>query len=100
MEICYRPVGQEELDLVLFSAFDRRQNVTDCYRRAEDGSWRICFDPFIDDWTTEDFAFLVQCLRCTVAKGGVVFGAFAAGDSRDSVQGKRRRSERGDSIAI
>lgn len=79
MEICYRPVGQEELDLVLFSAFDRRQNVTDCYRRAEDGSWRICFDPFIDDWTTEDFAILVQCLRCTVAKGGVVFGAFAAG---------------------
>lgn len=33
-------------------------------------------DPFIDDWSEEDYAFLVSCLKNTLATGGFVYGAF------------------------
>ena len=33
--------------------------------------------PFIDDWTEEDYLFLIDCLKETIAAGGLVQGAFA-----------------------
>ena len=74
----YRTLVAEDLTLDLFRTFQRRQVVTDCWRRVE-GRWVIQPDPFIDDWTPEDYAFLVDCLKNTVATGGVVYGAFIDG---------------------
>lgn len=75
----YRAIGSGELSPALFAHFDRHQEVTLCYRRAADGSWCVRPDPFTDDWDAADYAFLVQCLRRTLERGGAVFGAFAEG---------------------
>ncbi len=65
----YRAIGSAELSPALFAHFDRRQEVTLCYRRAADGSWCVRPDPFTDDWDAADYAFLVQCLRRTAVRG-------------------------------
>ncbi len=74
--VLIRPLREEETDLRLFAAFRRRQVVEDCYRRGPDGGWEIRPDPFIDDWSREDYDVLVQCLKTTLRTGGVVYGAF------------------------
>ncbi len=74
-EICYRRLEEEEICRKLFDRFIRRQNVTRCRRREKD-EWVIRDDPFVDDWTEEDYRFLTVCLKNTVAAGGFVYGAF------------------------
>lgn len=74
----YRELKLCEINRELFSGFIRRQVVTDCRRRV-DGEWVIKSDPFIDDWSEDDYAFLVKCLLNTVTSGGVVYGAFDGG---------------------
>ena len=78
MQIIYRPLRAEEIDRSLLDAFDRRQRVDLCYRRAADGSWCIRSDRFLDDWSEEDKAALVCSLRALAAEGAV-FGAFEGG---------------------
>ena len=73
-----RAIKQEEIDRELFRSFERRQVVDQCWRK-EAGQWVIRRDPFIDQWSEADYAFLVTCLRHTIAEGGVVFGAFCEG---------------------
>lgn len=79
MNIQYRAVGRAELTPRLFAAFDRRQEVVNCYRRGADGAWRVRPDPFLDDWSAEDYRFLTECLIRTLERGGAVFGAFVCG---------------------
>jgi len=74
----YRTLREQEIDRDLFHYFIRHQVVTDCLRR-ERGAWVVRSDPFIDDWTEEDYAFLIDCLRNTVRTGGFVCGAFLDG---------------------
>lgn len=74
----YRELKINEINRELFSEFIRRQVVTDCWRR-ENGEWVIRPDPFIDDWSEQDYAFLVKCLRHTVESGGFVYAAFLDG---------------------
>ena len=62
----------------MFKNFIRRQNVTLC-RRREQGAWVLKSDPFIDDWSEEDYVFLVKCLKNTISSGGVVYAAFLNG---------------------
>lgn len=62
----------------LFNSFIRRQIVTKC-RRKINGEWVIRDDPFIDDWSEDDYRFLVSCLKNTAAAGGLVCGAFIDG---------------------
>lgn len=71
----YRVIVEEEIDRELFSDFRRRQVVTDCWRRV-DGEWVIRSDPFIDEWSEEDYRELISCLRNTLRTGGIVYGAF------------------------
>lgn len=71
----YRQLGPQEICLSLFSHFIRHQNVTKC-RRKEKGEWVIREDPFIDDWTEEDYRTLVTCLKNTAGTEGFVYGAF------------------------
>lgn len=79
MKMEYRPICEEELSRALFANFQRRQVVTDCWRR-ENGTWCVRTDPFIDDWSEADYDFLVQCLKNTVRTGGFVLGAFLDGN--------------------
>lgn len=74
----YRELEETEINEELFACFDRRQVVSDCWRR-ENGHWVIRHAPFIDDWSTEDYQVLIRCLRDTVTSGGLVYGAFAEG---------------------
>lgn len=71
----YRDLALEEVQLPLFDCFDRRQAVTNCWRR-ENGAWVIREDPFLDDWSPADRRTLVDCLRDTLTQGGLVRAAF------------------------
>lgn len=71
----YRVIAETVIDRELFSDFRRRQVVTDCWRRV-DGEWVIRSDPFIDEWSEEDYRELIFCLRNTLRTGGIVYGAF------------------------
>ena len=72
----YREISVDEMNRELFQNFNRRQVVTKCWRK-EDGEWKIKDVPFIDDWTEEDYATLVSCLKNTILTGGFVYGAFS-----------------------
>lgn len=76
--IAYRPLTPSQLDRALFSHFIRRQELGPCWRRVR-GRWRICADPFVDDWTQQDLDRLLLCLRRTLETGGFVYGAFCQG---------------------
>ena len=73
--IQYRTLQKQEISRELFRDFIRRQEVTDCLRR-EGEKWVVKPDPFIDDWSEEDYQTLVRCLRHTVETDGFVYGAF------------------------
>lgn len=74
--IDYRAIKSEELNTDLFSSFIRHQVVTNVWRR-ENGEWVIKTEPFIDDWSKNDYEFLVTCLKNTIKTGGLLYGAFS-----------------------
>ena len=73
--IRYRSILEEDLTPSLFSAFIRRQAVTQCWRKRS-GVWRIESDPFVDDWNEADHQALIRSLRRTLEGQGAVYGAF------------------------
>ncbi len=77
--IKYRSLQEQEINRTLFRSFIRRQVVDKCLR-SENGAWVVRSDPFIDDWTEEDYQVLICCLRNTVCTGGLVLGAFSDGE--------------------
>ncbi len=74
----YRELKTEEIHMDLFKSFQRRQVVTDCWRK-EKGEWVVKSAPFIDDWSAEEYQILIDCLQNTVTTGGFVCGAFVDG---------------------
>lgn len=82
--IQYRSLQPDELSRDLFRDFIRRQVVTKCWRR-EEGEWVIREDPFIDEWSEEDYRTLVSCLQHTLATGGFVYAAFHEGSLKGFV---------------
>lgn len=82
--IVYKELNENEICRNLFDGFIRRQIVGKCYRMEND-KWVIRDDPFIDDWSEEDYAFLVKCLKNTVKTGGFVCGAFSGGELKGFV---------------
>lgn len=72
------PLSENEIERGLFATFSRRQEVKKCLRNVG-GNWTETEEPFIDDWSEEDYTFLAECLRRTVRLGGIVFGAFIGG---------------------
>lgn len=82
--IQYRRIKEKEIERELFRHFIRRQVVTDCWRR-EKGEWVVKSDPFIDDWSEDDYVLLVECLKNTVQTGGFVYGAFCQGSLKGFV---------------
>lgn len=78
MEMEFRELSADEIDRALFSRFERRQRVTKCLRKTNDG-WVSLDDPFIDRWSEEKYAGLIVDLKATLRDGGAVFGAFESG---------------------
>ena len=76
--VTYRELSADEITRDLFASFIRRQVVTDCWRKV-DGKWVVRADPFVDDWSEEDYQTLIACLRNTSDTGGFVCGAFVDG---------------------
>lgn len=76
--ITYRTLYAHEIDEGLFSQFQRRQEVTKCWRKI-DGVWMIQDIAFIDEWKPREFAQLLSHLRAQCAAGGFVFAAFFNG---------------------
>lgn len=76
--ILYRSLREQEINRELFSSFIRRQVVVKCVRKDGAG-WTVKEDPFIDDWSEEDYGTLVSCLKNTVSSGGFVYAAFVDG---------------------
>ncbi len=74
-KIKYRRLDKEEISLDLFAGFERRQEVTKCWRK-EDGRWVVKDIAFVDQWSQDEYRFLVQCLVGTICHGGMVCGAF------------------------
>lgn len=73
--LLYRTLTEAEIERNLFASFIRRQIVVNCVRRKADG-WTVQEDPFVDDWTEEDYSLLIACLKRTVRTGGFVYAAF------------------------
>lgn len=71
----YRQLESSQIDRTLFQHFIRRQVVTKCWRKVEN-KWVIQDDPFVDDWSEQDYTDLLDSLQKTIHQGGVVFGAF------------------------
>ncbi len=82
--IQYKRLSTDEISRQLFKDFIRHQNVTKCWRK-ERGEWVVKEAPFVDDWTEEDYGFLVSCLKNTVLLGGFVYGAFCDGKCKGFV---------------
>lgn len=76
--IVYRKIEAKELNRDLFAQFERHQVVGKCWRYVNE-EWVIQDDPFIDQWSEEDYAFLVKCLKHTIETGGLLDGAFVDG---------------------
>lgn len=74
----YRSLCADEIERELFRDFIRRQVVVKCWRR-EGERWVIKEDPFVDDWSEEDYGKLISCLKNTVRTGGFVYAAFCGG---------------------
>ncbi len=75
--LSFRVLQAEEICRELFRDFVRHQNVEKCLRK-ENGAWAAKDAPFIDDWSEDDYAFLVKCLKNTIRTGGLVCAAFYA----------------------
>ena len=82
--IQYRNLCADEINVELFSHFTRHQVVTKCWRK-ENGEWVIKDAPFTDDWSEEEYHFLVSCLKNTVTTGGLVCAAFYEGNLKGFV---------------
>ncbi len=82
--IQYRQLQAGEICRKLFGKFIRHQNVVKCWRK-ENGKWVIKDDPFIDDWSEQDYQTLISCLKHTVSTGGFVYAAFYDGNLKGFV---------------
>lgn len=84
--IYYRTLCADEINRELFRGFTRRQNVVKCWRKVGE-KWVIRDDPFLDDWSGQDYEHLIKCLKNTIQTGGLVYAAFCGQPSRSTLKG-------------
>lgn len=75
MNITIRELNINEITTHLFANFNRYQDVKKCWRK-ENGKWQLKDIAFVEQWTSEEYEYLVKCLQNTIATGGRVIGAF------------------------
>ena len=74
----YRRLYNDDINRNLFLNFVRHQVVVKCWRRNGD-IWEIKDDPFIDDWSENDYNELIAELKNIIKDNGFVYGAFING---------------------
>jgi len=74
-KVVIRELKKYEINLPLFSNFNRYQEVTKCWRKIE-GEWKIKEISFVDNWDENQYKELVKYLLNTVDTGGTVWGVF------------------------
>lgn len=67
-----------EINRELFADFQRRQDVTKCFRKT-DGKWIIKDIAFVDDWNSGELDEIIAVLKDTAVRSGMVLGAFDGG---------------------
>lgn len=73
--INYRLLSEKDINLSLFSNFNRYQEVEKCWRK-ENGKWILKDISFTEQWGPSDYQSLVKDLKNTIETGGRVFGVF------------------------
>jgi len=73
--IKYYVLTQKDINLELFSNFDRYQEVTKCWRK-ENNKWVVKDILFTEQWDHDNYKSLVKELKNTINTGGTVFGVF------------------------
>lgn len=73
--IAYKILNEDDINIKLFNGFIRHQVITKCWRKQKD-EWIIIDAPSVDDWTEENYQYLVKCLKNTISTGGFFYGAF------------------------
>ncbi|MGH4121414.1 MAG: GNAT family N-acetyltransferase [Clostridium sp.] len=73
--ISYKELKKTEIDVPLFTGFNRYQEVKKCWRK-ESGEWILKEISFIEQWGPDKYESLVKYLCNTIRTGGTVFGAF------------------------
>ncbi|SHJ96621.1 N-acetylglutamate synthase, GNAT family [Clostridium cavendishii DSM 21758] len=71
----YRKLQIKEINNELFKKFERNQKVTQCLRKIND-EWMVKDVSFIDQWSEDDYKELIEFLKKTLKKDGVIYGAF------------------------
>lgn len=78
MHITYRKLTPSEVEPSLFSKFQRRQEVSRCWRR-EGGEWVVKHIAFTEDWEHSDLVRVCGQISRAIAQGGCAWGAFIEG---------------------
>lgn len=73
--VSYRELEKDDINISLFSSFNRYQDVRRCWRK-ENGEWTLKEIAFIEQWNLDEYEHLIECLQNTVKTGGAVFAAF------------------------
>ena len=71
----YYVLTQKDINLELFSNFDRYQEVTKCWRK-ENNKWILKDISFTEQWDQDNYKSLVKEFINTIENGGTVFGVF------------------------
>lgn len=74
-QIIYKELKEAEIGVGLFTSFNRYQEVNKCWRK-EKGEWILKEIAFTEQWSPNEYKYLVKCLKNTLKTGGTVFGAF------------------------
>lgn len=72
--ISYKELTKNEIELSLFSSFNRYQEVKKCWRK-ENEEWVLKDISFTEQWGLEEYEYLIECLKNTIETGGTVYGA-------------------------
>ena len=73
--IIYKQLKDIEINIALFSSFNRYQDVKKCWRK-ENGEWILKEIAFTEQWSSDEYEDLFKYLKNTLNSGGAVFGAF------------------------
>ncbi|GAB6087474.1 hypothetical protein [Alkaliphilus crotonatoxidans] len=60
--ITYRELAKNEIGLLLFSSFNRYQEVKKCWRK-ENEKWILKDILFTEQWSLEEYEYLIECLK-------------------------------------
>lgn len=73
--IQYKELELDEIKETLFKNFNRYQDVKECWRKEND-KWILKDISFIEQWSSDEYEYLIKCLKNTIKTGGQVVGAF------------------------